>query len=238
MRPISRSSKFDLLGNPIEYNPWGSAKPELIGEIGDFCSFCGKHLTRSALEVEHIYPKNFKNTSGVKVYNHMRFHWNNFLLACKNCNSTKGDKDTTALNPFLPHLDNLLCFIEVLRGGTLRVKAGVTGTNLTRTNAFINLVGLDRRPSRLSHPPYSNKDDRWQYRLTAYNKATRQLQKYTSTPVTTDIENITELAITSGFFSVWFTVFAAHDPVKAALIKAFKGTDSARFNAQNHYLPI
>lgn len=227
MRPVSRSNKFSPTGNPVEYNPWGDAKPELISEIGDFCSYCGKHLTRSALAIEHIQDKN--------THPQFQFHWNNFLLACLNCNSTKGTKDTVALNPFLPHTDNLLCFIEVLNGGLLRVKTGITGTNLTRTNAFINLVGLDRHPG---HTNYSNKDDRWQYRLTAYNKATRQLQKYTSTTATTDIENITEVATTSGFFSVWFTVFAAHDPVKIALINAFKGTNSARFNAQNHYLPI
>jgi uncharacterized protein (TIGR02646 family) len=227
MRSILRSNKFDATGNPTEYNPWGDAKPELINEIGDFCSYCGKHLTRSALHIEHIQDKD--------THSHLQFFWNNFLLACVNCNSTKLKKNPITLNAFLPHLDNLLCFIEVLNGGLLQVKTGVTGTNLTRTNAFINLVGLDRRPG---HANYSDKDDRWEYRLTAYDKATRQLQKYTSTPVTTDIENITELAITAGFFSVWFTVFAAHDSVKAALITAFKGTKSVRFNARNHYLPI
>lgn len=234
MRPVLRTDKFDA-GNPTEYNPWGDAKPDLINEIGNFCSYCGKHLTRSALHVEHIHPKEFKDVNGIKIYNHMKFHWNNFLLACGNCNSIKGTKDTATLNSFLPHTDNLLRFIEVLRGGTLRVKAGVTGTDLARTNAFINLVGLDRYPGHLR---YSNKDDRWEYRLIAYKKATRQLQKYTNTPAMVDIENITELAVTSGFFSVWFTVFAAHDSVKSALIKAFKGTNSARFNARNHYLPI
>lgn len=227
MRPVLRSNKFNTPSNPVEYNPWGDAKPDLIDEIGDFCSYCGKHLTRSALAIEHIQDKD--------THPHLKYHWNNFLLACVNCNSTKGTKDTALLNPFLPHTDNLLCFIEVLNGGLLQVKTGVTGTNLARTEAFINLIGLDRHPGR---PNYSDKDDRWEYRLTAYNKATRQLQKYTSTPATTDIENITELAITSGFFSVWFTIFDAHDPVKAALITAFKGTNSARFNARSHYLPI
>lgn len=227
MRPVLRSNKFDAAGNPIEYNPWGAAKPDLIDEIGDFCSYCGKHLTRSVLAIEHIQDKN--------THPHLKYHWNNFLLACVNCNSVKGTKDTALLNPFLPHTDNLLCFIEVSNRSLLQVKTGVTGTNLVRTRAFIDLIGLDRRPG---HPNYSNKDDRWEYRLTAYNKATRQLQKYTSTPVTTDIENIRELAITSGFFSVWFTVFDAHDSVKAALIAAFKGTKLARFNANKHYVPI
>lgn len=227
MRPVLRSNKFDAAGNPIQYKPWGKAKLELIEEIGDFCSYCGKHLTRSALHIEHIQDK--------KTHPHLKYHWNNFLLACGNCNSIKGTKDTAALNPFLPHIDNLLCFIEVLRTGTLQVKRSVTGTNLARTNAFIDLVGLNRRPG---YPNYSNKDDRWQYRFIAYSKATRQLQKYTSTPAKVDIENITELAVTSGFFSVWFTVFAAHDSVKVALIEAFKGTNSARFNDQNRYSPI
>lgn len=227
MRPILRTDKFDSSGNPVEYNPWGDAKPELIDEIGDYCSYCEKQLDESSLAIEHIYHKN--------QYTTQQFHWNNFLLACPICNSIKGIKDVVTRNPFLPHLDNLLCFIEILYGGVISIKTGVTGTDLARTQSFIELIGLDRT---IGHPSYSNKDDRWDYRLAAYDLAERQLQKYISTPTTTDIENIVALAVGRGFFTVWFTVFDAHDEVKSALITAFKGTNHTRFDANNHFQPI
>ncbi len=227
MRPINRTNKFNPNGTPVEHNPWGDAKPHLIAEIGDYCSYCGKHLTRSALAIEHIVDKN--------THPQFKYHWNNFLLACVNCNSTKSTKDTTALNPFMPHTDNLLCYIEILQGGTIQIKNGVNGINLQRSQTFINLVGLDRHPG---HPDLTDKDDRWEYRLEAYDLAERQLQKYTSNPATTDIENIVTLASKTGFFTVWFTIFDAYNNVKDALIDAYTGTNRARFNAQNNFQPI
>jgi len=233
MRPVDKKDKFNPNGTPLEYKPYGDAKPDLINEIGDYCSFCGKHLTRSALAVEHIYPKSYKNDAGVKIYAHLQYQWNNFLLACVNCNSVKGTKDTAAMNPFLPHEDNLLCYIEILEGGLAQVKDTVTGDNLERAQAFVNLVGLDRGPN---HPNYSNKDDRWEYRLKAHELAERYLDKYQRGE--TDLETISTLAKIKGFFAVWFTVFEQHNIVKKALISAFKGTDAVRFDAQDNYQPI
>lgn len=48
MRPVYRSSKDKT------YDPYGKAKPDLVEELGDYCSYCGKQVVWSALEVEHI----------------------------------------------------------------------------------------------------------------------------------------------------------------------------------------
>lgn len=225
MRPVKRSEKFDRHGKPVEYDPYGSAKSELVDEVGDFCSFCGKQVNRSALAVEHILAKSYQDSSGNKPYEQYQYHWNNFLLACTNCNSVKGKKDVNSLNPYLPHKHNLLCYIEFAYGGVLKIKPSLSVNNEKATKAFIDLVGLDRCPG---HPKYSQKDDRWEYRMTTYDIAEDQLIKYNEKR--TDIDNIATIATSRGFFSVWFTVFSAHKDVKQALINAFKGTNASKFD--------
>jgi hypothetical protein len=98
----------------------------------------------------------------------------------------------------LPHENNLIHFIEIGIGGTIKIKNGVTGYNLTKTINFIELVGLDRCPGHIN---YSDKDDRWENRLEAVDLAKRQFNKYNSTPRQTDIENILCLAKEKGWIS-------------------------------------
>lgn len=235
MRPIVKTGTN---GNPKEYNPWGSAKEDLINEIGDYCSYCEKKVNCSSIHIEHVRGKKVKDNAGVLIYDHLKFRWDNFLLACCNCNSVKDNKDIVLTNPFLPHENNLLHFIEISQGGLIKIKNGVAGNNLLRTTSFIDLVGLDRKPG---DPNYSDKDDRWDYRLKAMDVAERQFQRYTSKQV--DIETIVSLAEALGFFSVWYYQFYGHDEVINALINGivvngnhltpFKGTHSASFQGPN-----
>ena len=238
MRPVIKSIKTNKAGLPQEYEPWGKAKIDLIDEIGSFCSYCEKEVNRSALHVEHIYGKKTMNSSGALIYDNLKFRWDNFLLACCNCNSVKDNKDIALTNPFLPHENNLVHFIDIASGGLLKVKNGVNGNNLARTQAFIDLVGLDRVPG---HPNYSEKDDRWESRLVTKDIAERQFIKYTATPRSTDLENIMTLAKAKGFFSVWYYQFQGHAEVLDALINGmivngkrivpFCGTHLASFQA-------
>ena len=59
--------------------------------------------------------------------------------------------------------------------------------------------------------------------------AQRNLRKYEAGERAAD--SIAHLAAQRGFFSVWFTVFEAHQDVKAALIRHFKGTATNCFDA-------
>ena len=226
MRPITRSDKFDASGNPVEYNPWGEAKRELVAEIGSYCSFCCKKLTRSALHVEHIYAKNYEDSSGAKIYDYRKYHWNNFLLGCVNCNSVKGSKDIASRNPFMPHEDNPLHFVDVGSGGLITQKNPLPSDESARIQAYFDLVGIDRRPG---HSKYSHKDDRWEYRMKAYDLAMRYHTKYNSGEA--DIETIVELATSQGFFAVWYTVFKAFNDIIEALINGFTGTNRAKFDS-------
>ncbi|WP_448103508.1 hypothetical protein [Pedobacter panaciterrae] len=243
MRPVVKSIRLTPAGLPLEFDPYGAAKPDLVVEIGSFCSFCEKSNTRSACHVEHIHAKKCVNALGTLIYSHLEFRWDNFLIGCVNCNSVKGNKDVTALNVFMPHQHNLMHFITVSTGGLIKIKQGVLGVDLARTKAFIDLVGLDRVPGDAD---FSDKDDRWDERLAAYDLATRYYQKYTNNPPTTDIENIVDLAAGIGFFSVWYEVFQSQDAVLDALINginipgrgfvpAFPGTHQLSFDRHNGY---
>lgn len=215
MRPVVKSVKGKSEGH---YKPWGDAKPELIGEIGSFCSYCEKQVTRSALHIEHIKGRKVTNKEGELIYADLCYDWNNFLLACSNCNSTKSNKDIALTNPFLPHRNNLIHFIEIDSEGRVVIKSGIAQDKRSKVQAFIDLVGLDRLPG---HPDYSEKDDRWQIRLEARDLAQRQFSKYNSTPRSTDIENIVSLSKEKGFFSVWYYQFSNHPEVLDALINGY-----------------
>lgn len=236
MRPIVKSIRYSSPNIPLEYTDWKNAKQELVNEIGTFCSYCEKYNSSSALHVEHIHGRKCKDANGHLIYDHLKGRWDNFLLACVNCNAVKKNKDIAVLAPYLPHSNNLLHYIEILNGGFIRIKPSVAGIERTRTKAFIDLIGLDRIPG---HSEYSNRDDRWDCRLKVFHIAERQLAKYIKPVSETDIETIIDLARTNGYFSIWFTVSNEYKEVKEALVKGinllipFPGTDQHSFD--NHY---
>lgn len=246
MRPVVKSDRRDSTGIPIEINPYGDAKSDLCDELGTFCSFCEKYNSRAALAVEHILGRKTRDVVGNLKYIHHEYRWDNFLIGCVNCNGIKGAKDVNILNPYMPHQNNLIHYIEILRGGIVQIKAGVTGVELQQTQSFIDLVGLDRVPG---HQEYSNKDDRWDNRLKADDIAQRQLLKYTQPQPATDLETIVDLARTTGYFSIWYSVFHAFDEVKEALIYGntdslgnlivpFPGIHHNSFDVHNHYVTV
>ncbi|NLR63025.1 HNH endonuclease [Chitinophaga varians] len=245
MRPVVKTNKQKADGTPMEYTPWGKAKKVLISEIGSFCSFCEKYNSRSALHVEHIYGKKCINAAGVLIYDTLKHRWDNFLLACVNCNSVKGNKDIALTNPYMPHINNLIHYITINTGGLIQIKAGLSATDTNGIRGFINLTGIDRVPG---HSDYSDKDDRWDTRLKVYDIVKRQYQKYTAANPTTDLENIIQLARTNGFFSIWYYQFITYSEVinvlingimiNGTLIRPFPGIHLASFDPTNNFITL
>jgi hypothetical protein len=65
-----------------------TARGDMVAMIGDFCSFCEMPLAGHLLAIEHVAPKSIYPTYSV--------WWWNFLLACRDCNSQKGNVPSRA----------------------------------------------------------------------------------------------------------------------------------------------
>jgi hypothetical protein len=226
MRPVIKWDWPQVNGSNKQYSPYGTAKEDLITNLGPYCSFCGERGYFSALDVEHVQPKNYVE-GGVKVYAHLEEDWNNFLLGCKNCNPIKGDKKVEPQTHLLPHLDNTFLCFEYLEGGLVRVNPALDNQTKVKAEATLELVGLDRCPG---HPMLSDKDKRWFRRLEVWLKAERYLGKYRSGA--TDLEDVIEIARSNGFWSVWMTVFRDESVVRRALINEFPGTRRSCFDPE------
>ncbi|RZK19457.1 MAG: HNH endonuclease [Flavobacterium sp.] len=213
MRPLDKSL---FTTNQVEYKPYGDAKPDLISAIGKYCSFCEREGFSSALDVEHIQHKD--------IHDDKEFLWNNFLLACKNCNSIKGTKEIDFPNIILPHLQDTFFPFEYLESGYIKIKDVVAEPLKSQVNALVSLIGLDRRPGM---PNYSTKDDRWQERKQAWELSKKYCQKYSEGRC--DVETIIDLCKNNGFWSVWLNAFETFPVVQRALINNFSGTRTAHF---------
>jgi uncharacterized protein (TIGR02646 family) len=213
MRPVNKEL---FTTNQEIYNPYGDAKDDLISALGSYCSYCERYGHYTALDVEHINNKNH--------YPEQEFNWSNFLLACKNCNSIKGNKEINL--SLMPHIDNTFIIFKYLESGLIIINQELIDTLeiTTNTQQLLDLIGLDRVPG---HPRLSNKDKRWQERKKVWEIAVRYLDKYQSQEC--DIETIRDLALANGFWSIWMTIFEDYDDIKQELISAFPGTREEYF---------
>ena len=210
MRPIERGNCPQIDNVDIAFSTYDQAKPYLIDRIGGYCSFCERQSYSAALAVEHILPK------GLPQYSHLKVDWSNFLLGCINCNSIKG---ITVFNEiYFPDKNNTFLAFQYKEGGVIVVNEALNDNQKTKALNLIKLVGLDRNPYHLS----SNKDKRWKDRKTAWELAQRYKQKKRNGSI--DNEPIIDLAKSTGFWSVWFTVFSDDIALKELLIREFSGT--------------
>lgn len=213
MRPLDKST---FTTNQITYDPYGSAKDDLISALGSFCSYCERQGFSVALDVEHIEDKN--------AHPQKKTQWNNFLLACKNCNSIKGTDEVDFPNILMPHLNDTFKYLDYRESGFIAIASSCVAGDTAKVQTLIDLVGLDRRPG---HPKYSVKDKRWEERKKTWEIAKRYRTKYIDGAA--DMETVKDLANKNGFWSIWMHAFSAYPEVQRELILAFPGTNQAYF---------
>lgn len=216
MRPIRRGDA----PQPDDYTDYKDAKSDLVARLGPYCSFCERPVV-TQLAVEHIQPK------GLPAYAHLTGSWNNFLLACVNCNSTKKDKDVDPSNVLLPDRDNTFAAFQYLADGTVEPSAEATQNGLrTQADSTLRLTGLDK--AALSTPDENGKQvalDRMSQRMEAWLAAVEAKSDLQSNPTNHLLcDYIIKLAEKTGFFSVWMTVFTNHPMMLSRLIDSFSGT--------------
>ena len=208
MRPVDRGPRpQDENGRPRQFRPYRNAKADLLERLGGYCSYCERP---GDLHVEHVIPKFHRKD--------LEEEWTNFLLACVNCNSTKGDGNLSRDGYLWPDEDNTLAAFEYLPEGIVRVAGSLSERERARARRLSELVGLDRRPGR---DPRAT-DLRWRKRREAWRVACYARHRYQEDPDIVDLVII--LAKANGFWSVWMTVFAEHSEVCDRLQKVFPGT--------------
>ena len=220
MRPIERGSlPIDESGTPKIFSRYQDAKEDLIERLGAYCSYCERRIDAS-LAVEHKQPKE-KNKD-------LKLSWDNFLLGCANCNSTKGDKDVELDDYYWPDRDNTIRALEYLQGGILQVNSNLTNSEKELAINTLELTGLNKMPT----PNSTGSDYRFKNRNEAWEQAEEVLQDLLNNDTPHMRETIVKLAKATGFFSVWMTVFREDRDMLLRFIDAFPGTCRSCFDRQ------
>lgn len=209
MRRIDRGISPQENGHPKRFSPYGKAKMDLIQRLGRYCNYCER--IQCDLHVEHVVPK-FHEPDWEE-------EWTNFLLSCVNCNSIKGDRNSSRDGYTWPDDDERWNPFHYLPDGLVKVAGDLTESNRLKAENLSNLVGLDRRPG---HARLSPRDLRWRERREAWRTAAWALEQLDHGSA--DVEWVVRLAKATGFWSVWMTIFADNLDLCRRLRNEFPGT--------------
>jgi uncharacterized protein (TIGR02646 family) len=225
MRPVNRGDcPTDNKGCPNNFKEYGDARDDLIERIGDYCSYCESPLLAPA--VEHIRPKS-KEAALEKT-------WSNFLLACTFCNSVKSVKTVNAgsLNEyFWADTDNTFRAFIYVKDRSPQIDTSLNATNQQIARNTLELTGLDREPL---HPLLTKKDRRWIKRKEAWGKAETAKANLNEQSTEFMRRQIEDTATSTGFWSVWMTIFQDDTDMRHRLIEAFQGTCEECFDEDTH----
>ncbi|BCV48376.1 HNH endonuclease [Shewanella algae] len=212
MRPVSKGA------SPVEgeFKKYQDAKPDLISRLGAYCSYCERKIP-TLLAVEHIEPKSLK--PGLEK------NWSNFLLACTNCNSCKGDAPVDLQKLLLPDRDNTFEAYTYEDDGAIVPSHQLIAAQKALALETLKLVGLDK-------PIQGYRDandqmvslDRPSQRMEVLMSAQNALNNFNMAPIDPMKDIIVELALSTGYFSIWMRVFDAVPEMKVRFIEAFNGT--------------
>lgn len=222
MRPVSKGT------SPIagDYADYRDAFPELQARIGPFCSYCERRIPTN-LAVEHIQPKD------EELYPELEGSWDNYLLGCVNCNSTKGKKNVILDEVFLPDRDNTFCAFEYTADGKVLVANGLSAGNEVIAGRLRCLVGLEKEIRTIrDENGRIVAIDRISQRMEVWSIALESKAELEETPTDGMRRQIARTAAAHGFFSVWMKVFEDDGEMRRRFIEdGFPGTASECFDA-------
>ncbi len=231
MRPVDKKNPpTDDQGVERKYLKYTEAREDLIRHIGQFCSYCNVFLPAS-LAVEHVQPKS--------IVPELEIEWSNFLLACTNCNATKGNKTIKMEDYYWADIHNTHIPFLYYEDGRVEINDELNEEEKAKAQKTLDLVGLQKYPSTKEAA-----DRRWKNRIEAFKKAIETRKLLDNIPaIMADLYQqaivvIADSAHSTGFFSVWYKVFDKYPEVKATLIHRFEGTDKKAFDENNNFLPI
>lgn len=219
MRPVDKGT------TPAQpFSAYGDAAPDLVARLGRYCSYCERQI-ETHLAVEHVQPKSLVSGQALA--------WSNFLLACVNCNSSKGDTAITLASYYWPDVDNTLRAFGYSTGGLVEPNAMLSSAQQGIAQASIALVGLDRYPGSAAGEP-TTADLRWFRRQEVWTLAQDCVARLARNDTTEVRELIIEVAIGRGMFSIWWTAFVGDADMRRRLRHAFLGTCPGSFDANEN----
>lgn len=222
MRPIRRGAS----PQHHDFDPYTDALPYLVSRMGRYCSYCERPVL-TQLAVEHIQPK------GLPAYKHLIGHWDNYLLGCVNCNSTKKDKNVVLVDILLPDRDNTFAAFTYSPDGKVQPALGLTVTLISKASATLALTGLDKKSSVAQDENGKQVAiDRVSQRMEAWAVAQEAKSDIMANPGNDAVKRgAVRTAQGYGFFSIWMTIFSGDSEMCKRLIDAFVGTrDSGCFD--------
>lgn len=206
-----------------DYNPYQTAKRDLVNAIGDYCSYCERKIEHMGA-VEHVQPKSAVLALATK--------WDNYLLGCVNCNSTKGSKvidDTNITDYVFPDKNDTFALVEYDLVTCLpRPAAGLSPDMKAKVENLISLTGLDKPQPHVGTLEYMKMSDvRAEKRLLAAQQAEQYKLLYQSVlpeqkEVTLNL--IMDIVKGIGFWSQWMHVMKDVPELAEALWNVLPGT--------------
>lgn len=218
MRPVMRGTSPQA----ADFADYAVAKRFLVQRLGRYCSYCERRVATN-LAVEHIQPKD------LQAYKTLVGRWDNYLLGCVNCNSTKKDKDVVLSEVLLPDRDNTAVAYDYLADGRIELAATVPAICRPKAERLLALVGLDKPISvALDENGKQVALDRVSQRMDLWGIALEAKQDVDTNPGNDAVRRgAVRAAVAEGFFSIWMIVFSADADMRRRLIDAFPGTNGS-----------
>lgn len=214
MRPVDRGAP------PANATTYEAMSSTLFARLGRYCSYCEFPLEHVP-HAEHIVPKD--------RFPPYRDRWDNLLVACTWCNSHKGK--------VLPRPQDLADYLWP------------TIDNTARAFRYTNVIPvLDDSLPPAMRPKAARLQGCVELSISDDQRATKRAEVFVlaqryraSLPNSPDPslvrEAIVDLAVATGFFSVWMEVFGGDTVMRQRFIDAFKGTATVCFDPRTT-LPI
>ena len=189
-------------GSRISFPRYGYAKGPLIDRVGEYCSYCERP---GDLHVEHVVPRS-------EACN-LELEWSNFLLGCVNCNSRKSDNNESREGYLWPDSDDTFSAYVYRSGGRVDVNQNLGGDDRQMASALFDLVGLGAMGTRTDRRRHKRRRA-WDQAINVRSRIKDENSRVLAI----------EVALGTGFFSVWMAVFRDDEDMRQRLLAAFPGT--------------
>lgn len=222
MRPVDKGHKDKT------YNPYTTAKRDLFNAIGPYCSYCERNIQLGGA-VEHVQPKS--KEIGKECC------WDNFLLSCVNCNSTKGSRtinDNNIYEYVWPDKDDTYHMIEYDSDSLIpRPNDTISEDDKQRVQRLITLVGLNKTAPKEDSLDYAKAcDTRVEGRIKASQtaKESKDIYSHLSDEGKGPFRKLLSIIIKAeGYWSVWMHTFEDVPEVREMLLDIIPGTRKELF---------